>query len=86
MKNVKNEWLKKAIAIKSYKFTDLVKTICGENVEIEYSLDGLWVGYEDGEVDIEDRLAEYFGVRVLEIHLNNDGPWSEVWISYEEID
>ena len=41
------------------------------NAEFDYSLDGLWVGTNDGELDFEDILAEYFGRRVSSVHLDD---------------
>lgn len=81
---IKGFEVRSAIVITSCVFTELVHTLYGKDVEIEYSLDGLWVGCSDGEFDIEDKLSEYFGVKVTEIHLNNDGYYSEVWIAYED--
>lgn len=89
MKNVK-EWQKKTcIFMETEEFDDIIRYLFGKEVETEYSLEGIWIGYQNGdawidEAEIESGLAEFFDVKeVTSIHIDDWDPMG-VWICYRD--
>lgn len=89
MKNVKDYQLKKCIVMKTYEFESLIKKLLGNAVEVEFTLEGIWIGYtnDTSEIPFEDlsaKLAEYFDVKdITSVHLD-DCYQIGVWICYKE--
>ena len=87
MQHIRPEQLKTCIAMDSSEFNNVLHTIFGDNIETEYSMDGLYIGYRDGD-GIEDeelhkKLAEYFDVKtVTSIHID-DCEYLLVWTVYK---
>ena len=90
MKNVKDYQLKKCIFMETEEFDKIIKKLFGDKVEVELSLDGMWIG-ENGDDCIEtpfeevaEKLASYFEVdKITSIHMD-DCDEIGVWICYKE--
>jgi hypothetical protein len=82
MKTIKNNYpIKECVCVSPDEFNRILSDIFGDNVETEYSMDGLWVGNSEGELPLEDGLSEYFGREVSSIHLD-DCDYVGVWIVF----
>ena len=87
MQNVRKNQLKKCIVLEVEEFNSLLHQLFGENIETDYSLDGLYIGFENGDnldtQELHDKLAEYFDVdEVTSIHID-DCDVTLVWIVYK---
>jgi len=85
MKNVNESRLKKAIFLTIEEFKDILRKTCGEKSEVDFGLDGLSYGDENGSLEaVHKKLEEYFGVReITSIHA--DGcDWLGVWVVYKD--
>jgi hypothetical protein len=88
MKNVADYQLKKCIFLTAEGFENVVKEIYPDNeVEVEYSMDGLTVDVDGDCPDDEDlhkKLADYYDVaKVTSVHMD-DCDYIGVWIAYTE--
>lgn len=88
MKNVRKDQLKKCIVLEVKEFDNLLHQLFGDDIETDYSLDGLYIGYSNGDnldtQELHDKLAEYFDVyQVTSIHID-DCDVLLVWIVYDD--
>lgn len=91
MQNVTPDMLKTCITMEPHKYENLLKQLFGEELCIEFSMDGIWVGYDNEEnnvceePEIYEKLAEYFGVnRITDIHIDDKSDNYLVWIAYKK--
>ena len=83
--------LKTCIFMETEQYTNILEEIFGPKIRVDFSMDGIWVGYDYDEYnetteepDVEAKLAEYFGVsEVTSIHVD-DCDEIGVWICYKE--
>ena len=91
MKNVKPSQLKKAIFLEEDEFKDILNQVFGksedgEEIEVEISQWGLWIGYHNSKLSYEEittGLAQYFDVyKVTSIHAD-DCDYVGIWVIYQ---
>lgn len=74
---------KKCILLTADEFRDVVKSLYDEEVYIDFSADGLYVGLTEDELpaeDLHERLAQYFYVDgISSIHIDDYEPCG-VWL------
>lgn len=87
MKNVRKNQLKKCICVEAQEFTDIVHEILGEDVNVEYTLEGLDVYTDEKCIDMDDlcaKLTEYFDVKeVTSVHTDHHD-YVGVWVVYRD--
>ena len=88
MKNVRESQRKTCIFLEVEEFESILHRLFGKDIETDYSLDGLYIGYENGDdldtEELHDLLAKYFDVAtVTSIHID-DADTTGVWIVYKE--
>lgn len=87
MKNVKNWQLQSAFIFELDQFTNILKNLFGESINVEYALDGITVYTEDDIIERDDiiaKLTEYFDVIVTGYH-QDDCANPFVWVVYREV-
>ena len=91
MRNVKPTQLRKAIFLQEEEFKNILYEIFGEDesgndIEIDISKYGIWIGYPNSELSNEEitkGLAKYFDVyKVTSIHTDNCDIIG-IWIIYQ---
>ena len=88
IKNAYDHELKTAICISIPRFNSIIANISNNEVNAEYSLDGIWFNSDtiesayEAEQFIIDKLSDYFGVKVTSIHMD-DCETSGIWIVYK---
>lgn len=89
MKNIREYQLKKCIFMSSDEYERIIKEIFGQNIDVEFTLDGMIIGELDDENEIywdeiASNLARYFDVKeVTSVHMD-DIDAIGVWICYKE--
>lgn len=88
MKNIVSTDIVNCIVKSSEDYEMIIKSIYGEEATVEFSSEGIYVGYmndADNTIDdIYERLAEYFDVaEVTSIHTDANSEFS-VWICYKD--
>ena len=85
---IKGISLKKSIVMDYELFEKNSKDIFGQKVEIDATIGGLIItdkNYNDIPTDeINKKLSEYFNVKVVSIHIDDDTNGMSVWITYED--
>ena len=89
MKNVKPDQLKKCITLTTEEFTSIIKNLFGSNTQVEYSLDGIWIGDNNGanidyDTEICAKLADYFDVSKVTSFHADDADYILIWIVYQD--
>ena len=86
MKNVKDNQLKTCIFLTAEEFTGIVHETLGNDVIVEYTLEGLDIYTDDNIVDVDElheALQNHFGVQeITSIHMD-DCDYVGVWIVYK---
>lgn len=86
MKNVNKCQLRSAFIFETNHFTNVLKKLFGENIDVDYALDGITVTTDEDIIDDEEiveRLSEYFDVVVTSFH-QDDCECPLVWVIYLE--
>ena len=87
MKNVRENQIKKCIFLESEEFTNVIHEVLGNDVYVNFTLEGLDICTDDNVVDIgelHEGLAKYFDVKeVTSVHID-DADFIGVWIVYKD--
>lgn len=88
MQNVREAQKKTCIFLEIEEFNSIIHRLFGDNIETDFSLDGVYVGYENGDnldtQEMHNKLAEYFDVAtVTSIHID-DADVTGVWVVYKD--
>ena len=87
MKNVRENQLKKCIFLEAEEFNSIIRQAFGNNVNIEYSLEGVGIYTDDSEISFEEiaeALESYFDVyEVTSFHID-DCDYVGVWVVYKD--
>lgn len=87
MKNVRESQLKKCIFVEADDFTQIIKEILGDDVSVDYTLEGLDIHTDEDGIYQEElcaALQKYFDVKsVTSVHTDHFD-YIGVWITYRD--
>lgn len=87
MTNIHDSSIVTAIVLPHFKFEEILHTIFGVDIQMEISLDGIWIGFPGSELSQEELfegLAKYFDVEeVTSVHADDCEYPIGVWIAYK---
>lgn len=87
MKNVREEQLKTCIYLETVEFDSIITEAFGDDVDIEYSKDGICISNDEDCIEFEDiakAVETYFDIKkVTSIHMD-DSDFIGVWVVYKD--